>query len=40
MAENPDEIVTACPMCYRAIRSKAEVPVKDFAEIVCENIEE
>ena len=39
MAENPEEIVTACPMCYRAIRSKAEIPVKDFAEIVCENIE-
>ena len=39
MAENPDEIVTSCPLCYRAIRSKAEVPVKDFAEIVCENIE-
>ena len=26
------------PMCYRAIRSKSPVPVKDFAEAVVENI--
>lgn len=38
MAANPDCIVTACPMCYRAIRSKSPVPVKDFAEAVVENI--
>ena len=40
MAHNPDSIVTACPMCYKALRSKADVPVKDFAEIIVENIAE
>jgi len=40
MTNNPDCIVTACPMCYKAIRSQAEVPVADFAEIVCSSIAE
>ncbi|MBR4802988.1 MAG: hypothetical protein IK041_09305, partial [Bacteroidales bacterium] len=39
MENEPESIVTACPLCYKAIRSKAEVPVKDFAEIVCDNLE-
>ncbi|MBO6222424.1 MAG: 4Fe-4S dicluster domain-containing protein [Bacteroidales bacterium] len=38
LTNKPDCIVTACPMCYRAIRSKSTVPVKDFAEIFCDNI--
>jgi Fe-S oxidoreductase len=39
MANNPDEIVTACPLCYKTFGEKAPVPVKDIAEIVCENLE-
>ena len=38
MANAPDKIITACPMCYKAIRSKADVPVLDFAEIVSSSI--
>ena len=37
-AENPQSIVTACPLCYRSFREKSPIPVKDFAEVVCENI--
>ncbi len=39
MANNPDEIVTACPLCYKTFGEKSPVPVKDIAEIVCENLE-
>ncbi len=38
LEEKPESIITACPMCYRAIRSKASIAVKDFAEAVCEHI--
>lgn len=39
MADNPDSIVTACPLCFRTFRETAPVPVKDIAQAVCENID-
>ena len=39
MADNPDEIVTACPLCYKTFGENAPVPVKDLAEVVCDNLE-
>ena len=38
MFNNPDEIVTACPLCLKTFARKAPVQVQDIAEIVCENI--
>ena len=38
MFENPDEIVTACPLCLKTFAKKSPVKVKDIAEIVAENI--
>lgn len=37
MFNNPDEIVTACPLCLKTFARKSPVPVKDIAEIVAEN---
>lgn len=34
LAESPDVIVTACPLCLKTFGEVADVPVKDFAEIV------
>ena len=39
MAERPDCIITACPLCYKTIRDKSPVNVKDIAEAVCNQIE-
>ena len=37
-AASPDAIVTACPLCRSTFSRYAEIPVKDIAEIVTENI--
>ena len=36
MANNPEQIVTACPLCLKTFGRYAPVPVKDFAEILAE----
>jgi Fe-S oxidoreductase len=38
MFNNPDEIVTACPLCLKTFARKSPVKVKDIAEVVSENI--
>lgn len=38
MFNNPDEIVTACPLCLKTFSKKAPVQVKDIAEIVCSHL--
>ena len=38
-ANNPEQIVTACPLCLKTFGRYAAVPVKDFAEIIAENLE-
>lgn len=38
LAPHPDTIATACPMCKKAFQHADNVPVKDIAEIVAENI--
>lgn len=35
---NPDKIITACPLCLKTFADKAEIPVVDIAQIVNENI--
>lgn len=37
-AENPNKIVTACPLCLKTFADKADRPVMDIAQIVNENI--
>ena len=39
MHNNPEEIVTACPLCQKTFARKSPVAVKDIAEIVVENLE-
>ena len=39
MHNNPEEIVTACPLCQKTFARKSPVEVKDIAEIVVENLE-
>ena len=39
MHNNPEEIVTACPLCQKTFARKSPVEVKDIAEIVVENFE-
>lgn len=39
MHNNPDEIVTACPLCQKTFARKSPIEVKDIAEIVVENLE-
>jgi Fe-S oxidoreductase len=39
MVNQPDEIATACPLCFKTFGEKSPVPVKDIAEIVCEHID-
>ena len=39
MHNNPDEIVTACPLCLKTFARLAPVKVRDIAEIVAENLE-
>ena len=38
MFKHPDLIATACPMCKKAFVHATTLPVKDIAEIVCENL--
>ena len=38
MAGNPEEIVTACPLCLKTFDRFSPVPVRDFAEILADNI--
>ena len=38
MAPHPDTIATACPMCKKAFVRAEDIPVKDIAEIVADNI--
>jgi Fe-S oxidoreductase len=38
MFNNPDEIVTACPLCLKTFARKSPVKVKDIAEIVSEKL--
>lgn len=38
MFNNPDEIVTACPLCLKTFAKKSPVAVKDIAEIVSEKL--
>ena len=37
MFNNPDEIVTACPLCLKTFARKSPVKVKDIAEVVAES---
>lgn len=37
-AENPDAIVTGCPLCKSTFARHGKKPVKDIAEIVCEGM--
>nr|MCR5548010.1 (Fe-S)-binding protein [Bacteroidales bacterium] len=39
MANNPEKIVTACPLCLKTFGRFAPVPVKDFAEALAEGME-
>ena len=38
MFNNPDEIVTACPLCLKTFARKSPVAVKDIAEVVSEQL--
>ena len=40
MHNNPEEIVTACPLCQKTFARKSPIAVKDIAEIVVENLED
>ena len=39
-ANNPEQIVTACPLCLKTFGRYAPVPVKDFAEVLAEQLED
>jgi len=38
MFNNPDEIVTACPLCLKTFAHRSKVEVKDIAEVVTDHI--
>jgi len=38
-ANNPEQIVTACPLCLKTFSRYAPVPVRDFAEVLAEHLE-
>ena len=38
-ANNPEEIVTACPLCLKTFGRFATVPVVDFAQVLADNLE-
>ena len=40
MANNPEQIVTACPLCLKTFGRYAPVPVRDFAEVLTEHLTE
>jgi Fe-S oxidoreductase len=35
---NPDYLITGCPLCKRTFRKASEIPVKDIAEIIVESM--
>jgi Fe-S oxidoreductase len=35
---NPDEIITSCPLCLKTFSQYSRKPVKDISQIVLENI--
>ena len=37
-ANNPEQIVTACPLCLKTFGRFSPVPVKDFAEVLAEHL--
>ena len=37
MANHPDEIATACPLCLKTFAKKTDIQVNDIAELVAEN---
>ncbi|MBQ1709050.1 MAG: (Fe-S)-binding protein [Bacteroidales bacterium] len=39
-ANNPEQIVTACPLCLKTFGRYAPVPVADFAEVLAQNLEQ
>ena len=39
MFNNPDEIVTACPLCLKTFARKAPIAVKDIAEVVASQLQ-
>jgi len=39
LANKPDKIVTACPLCFKTFCDKSPVPVVDIADLVAENSE-
>ena len=38
MANSPDRIVTACPLCMKTFSRQSEVKVIDFAQVIAENL--
>ena len=38
-ANNPEQIVTACPLCLKTFGRYAPVPVMDFAQVLAEHLE-
>lgn len=38
-ANNPEQIVTACPLCLKTYARYSSTPVKDFAEILADNLD-
>ncbi len=39
MANDPEVLVTACPLCKKTFTKNAPVPVKDIAEIVADALQ-
>lgn len=37
-AENPEKLVTSCPLCKKTFSLEADIPVKDIAEITAESM--
>ncbi|MBR5019031.1 MAG: (Fe-S)-binding protein [Bacteroidales bacterium] len=38
-ANNPEQIVTACPLCLKTFSRYSPVPVKDFAQVLADNLD-
>ena len=36
--ENPDKLVTACPLCLKTFSDQSQTPVQDIAQVVADNI--
>jgi Fe-S oxidoreductase len=36
--ENPDKVVTACPLCLKSFSDQSSVPVIDIAQVVADNL--